>query len=238
MKKVIKIIKIILSVIVVVVLGCLVYMGIPVKNLDENALTSTAKVTVTEEDGTIFFDGYGDDTLLIYYPGGRVEYEAYSGLMKEIASKGVDCVIVKMPLNCSLFGINLADKVLENTDYKHYYCGGHSLGGEGLSFYLENNSDRFEGVIYTGSYPFNDLSGKNLRVLSIRGSLDGLVTEERIDSSKNLLPEDTVYMEIEGGNHAQFGTYGAQSGDNEATITTDEQIGIAADMIIEFISNK
>ena len=32
-----------------------------------------------------------------------------------------------------------------------------------------------------------------------------------------------VFVEIEGGNHAQFGYYGIQSGDNVATISREEQ---------------
>jgi len=31
-------------------------------------------------------------------------------------------------------------------------------------------------------------------------------------------------MTIEGGNHAQFGSYGPQPGDNEATISAQEQL--------------
>jgi hypothetical protein len=37
------------------------------------------------------------------------------------------------------------------------------------------------------------------------------------------LPPSTEWTAIEGGNHAQFGWYGPQSGDNEATISREEQ---------------
>ena len=33
------------------------------------------------------------------------------------------------------------------------------------------------------------------------------------------LPADAQFVVIEGGNHSQFGNYGLQPGDNEATIT-------------------
>jgi hypothetical protein len=38
-----------------------------------------------------------------------------------------------------------------------------------------------------------------------------------------LLPPLTLRIEIEGGNHAQFGWYGNQAGDNSPTITRELQ---------------
>jgi hypothetical protein len=37
------------------------------------------------------------------------------------------------------------------------------------------------------------------------------------------MPPDTRWAPIEGGNHAQFGWYGEQSGDNPATISREAQ---------------
>ena len=47
--------------------------------------------------------------------------------------------------------------------------------------------------------------------------------EVRNASRRALLPADTTYVAIEGGNHAGFGRYGPQAGDNEATITPEAQ---------------
>ena len=40
---------------------------------------------------------------------------------------------------------------------------------------------------------------------------------------ERLLPAAAVFVPIDGGNHAQFGYYGDQPGDNPATISRDEQ---------------
>jgi hypothetical protein len=69
----------------------------------------------------------------------------------------------------------------------------------------------------------NDLRKSGITVTSIYATLDGLTTLEDIEASRNLLPLDTLWVEIEGGNHAQFGDYGAQSGDREARIPLAEQ---------------
>jgi hypothetical protein len=52
---------------------------------------------------------------------------------------------------------------------------------------------------------------------------DGLATEDKIAASRPLLPAATRWVAIEGGNHAQFGWYGPQSGDGTATISREEQ---------------
>lgn len=44
-----------------------------------------------------------------------------------------------------------------------------------------------------------------------------------IAASRPLLPADTRWVAIEGGNHAQFGWYGPQAGDAPATISRQEQ---------------
>jgi len=41
---------------------------------------------------------------------------------------------------------------------------------------------------------------------------------------------------IEGGNHAQFGNYGAQKGDGKASITADEQQEKTVEIILKFIA--
>lgn len=53
----------------------------------------------------------------------------------------------------------------------------------------------------------------------------------------NIIPKDTKFIEIEGGNHAQFGDYGAQKGDNKASISEKEQTYIAAKNTIELLES-
>jgi len=50
-----------------------------------------------------------------------------------------------------------------------------------------------------------------------------VATPEKIEASRTLLPENTFWIPIEGGNHAQFGWYGEQDGDQSATISRVKQ---------------
>ena len=60
-------------------------------------------------------------------------------------------------------------------------------------------------------------------ITSIFGTLDGLATVEKIDTSRPLLPAQTLFVAMDGGNHAQFGWYGDQPGDNPATLSREAQ---------------
>jgi hypothetical protein len=80
------------------------------------------------------------------------------------------------------------------------------------------------GLVLWASYPAssNSLSYQPLKVLSIFGSEDGGL--DGIEASTPLLPADTIWYRIEGGNHAQFGDYGPQGGDGVAKISAQEQL--------------
>ena len=175
-------------------------------------------------------------TGLIIYPGAKVEPEAYAPLANKIAQAGYEVIITPMPLNFAIFDSNAADEVISKfPNIKNWVISGHSLGGVMAAKYASENSN-IKGVIFYASYPQGDeLKDSNIEVASIYGSLDGVANLEKIVGSKDLLPTSTTFVEITGGNHAQFGSYGEQSGDNPAEISVNEQIEKAANASIELL---
>jgi pimeloyl-ACP methyl ester carboxylesterase len=131
-----------------------------------------------------------------------------------------------MPLNLAVFGSSKAGAVIEAyPEIDRWVIGGHSLGGSMAALYAYNHPDQIDGLVLWASYPASsdDLTNSGLKVASISASLDGLATPDKIEASRSLLPADTTWLEIDGGNHAQFGWYGDQAGDNPATITREAQ---------------
>jgi len=192
------------------------------------ALESDEKVTVTEGKYWLEFAPANrtPNTGLIFYPGGRVDYRAYSPLMRAIANGGNSVFLVKMPLSLAVFGVNRADALIEAyPDITTWYIGGHSLGGAMAASYVYNNPVGIQGLVLWAAYPAenNDLSSSGFPVLSIIANRDGLATLEDYKAAAPYLPADTMWVEIDGGNHAQFGNYGPQNGDLEATISAEEQ---------------
>ena len=166
------------------------------------------------------------ETGFIIYPGGHVDYRAYAPTAQAIADQGYLVVIVRMPLNLAVFDPNAAAQVIAGyPEIKYWAVGGHSLGGAMAANFVYKHPGEVDGLVLWGSYPAanNNLSGADLQVVSISGTLDGLSTPKKIAASISLLPPNTIWVAIEGGNHAQFGWYGDQSGDNPATISREEQ---------------
>ncbi|MCC7001868.1 MAG: hypothetical protein IT357_06910 [Gemmatimonadaceae bacterium] len=55
----------------------------------------------------------------------------------------------------------------------------------------------------------------------------------RVMATRSLLPKHTRWVEIAGGNHSQFGHYGHQLFDGNATVTREAQQVIARDALFE-----
>ena len=175
---------------------------------------------VEKVENGLFLDGPGNDSALIFYPGAKIEYVSYLPLFMELANDGVDCFIVEMPCNLAFLGADSADAIIGDGKYSYdeWYISGHSLGGVAASSYAINHKDKISGLILLASYPVDDLGNK-----------------ETYDKSKELMDYNLTEYVIDGGNHAQFGSYGKQSGDGVATISPENQ-RIQTEMeILEFI---
>jgi hypothetical protein len=191
------------------------------------ALQSDAQVQVTDAIWLTFTpNGQQPDTGLIFYPGGRVDYRAYAPAAHQLAAQGYLVVIVRMPLNLAVLDAGAAAEVIAAyPEIQHWAVGGHSLGGAMAATFASRMPEAVQGLVLWAAYPSSadDLSSSGLNVASIYATLDGLATGEQIEASRALLPADTAWTVIEGGNHAQFGWYGEQSGDNQAAISRSAQ---------------
>lgn len=194
-----------------------------------------------EEDWVIFTpDQEVTKTGLILYPGAKVEPEAYSYIGQGLAQRGYTVVIPNVLLNFAFFDVNKADEIREAyPEVKSWVIGGHSLGGVAAASYAYKHEEQLGGLFFLGAYPAdsNNFSDTKLPILSIYGELDGLTTVEKIDSTQPLLAPNAVLHEIAGGNHAQFGMYGPQKGDQEATISAVEQQDIIVGTIGDWLDS-
>ena len=74
-----------------------------------------------------------------------------------------------------------------------------------------------------GAYSTKKLSDR-LKTVLIYGSEDGVLNRKAYEKNRENVARDAVEVVIEGGNHAQFGSYGVQKGDGRALITAEEQV--------------
>jgi hypothetical protein len=174
---------------------------------------------------------------IIFYPGGLVDCRAYAPLAKEIAMRGYNVIIVKMPLNLAVFGTNNAGSILNEFNHtQKWVIAGHSLGGVFAARFAHNNPGALKGIIFLASYPDVDLSHSNLRALCICGTNDRVMNIDSFYKSMRKMPEDTRFIRIDGANHANFGYYGNQFGDGTAEISREAQQYQTVRSIVDFVS--
>jgi dienelactone hydrolase len=200
-----------------------------------NSLIDSENVSVTVNNRIIFTPKEKSNTGFIFYPGGHVDPRSYSGIAQQIATKGYLVIIPKMPFNLAVMNKRAAVKIINDyEDIDNWVIGGHSLGGAMAASLVFDEPEMFKGLVLLAAYPpqNSNISSLDLHVTVVYGSLDQLATQSEIEESLPLLPLDTEMVLIEGGNHAQFGQYGTQTGDGVATIDPEEQQKIVIEAIL------
>jgi len=182
-------------------------------------------VTVRELSGkAVAFVPESPRAGMIFYPGGKVQPEAYAPLLERCAEQGLLCVLVRPLFNLAVLDANCADGVIEQfPDVDRWIIAGHSLGGVMASDYLSRHEGDFEGIAFLAAYPLADLSKWNGTAVSLVGDADKVLDHDKYEEANAKMPADSRETGIEGGNHAQFGNYGEQAGDGQASITRDQQ---------------
>ncbi len=238
-----RVMTIVVGVLVLMVIGFVVWASGAYQpdGVAISAMDGSDKVRVTESRNMVIIEPmlYKNDgerkTGFIFYPGGKVEEDAYAPVLSKIAENGFRVILLRMPLNLAVFHTAAPDAVFPLYRDTDWYIGGHSLGGSMAAIYAYEHMDKVKGLILLGSYPpkGNDFSTSTLPLLSVFGSMDMGI--EEILANKVLLPKTAEFVELPGGNHAQIGNYGVQKGDGAASISREDQQGKTIDAIVDFM---
>lgn len=230
-KRIIKISAIIVSALLLIsVAGFFIWANVyykaePIALEIFSSLESTGKAEIIDNN-IILHPDMANGTGLIFYPGAKVETLAYIPLFDELRQRGYTCVLIEMPFNMAIFDTKAADDVYELVPHiEKWYISGHSMGGGMASDYASNNPEKVEGLILMGAYVYGDYPPS--KALTVYGTFNSDL-EKYIDYLDNIVI-------LDGGNHAQFGNYGKQKGDPDATITAKEQQMQTVDAIVDFI---
>ena len=202
---------------------------------DENGAADGVVVQALE-DGSVAFVPDEPVAGLVFYPGGKVQPEAYAPLLYGCAERGIACILTKPLFNLAILSPDMAAGLQQGfPGIDEWIIAGHSLGGVVACNYVAGHAGEFDGIVLLAAYPAVDLTGYDGAVLSIVGSEDQVLDRGKYEAARPELPADARETVIEGGNHGQFGDYGEQAGDGQAAISRAEQQRLTADAIASLL---
>jgi len=209
------------------------------KGVPDAALESNDKIAIKDNEKYFLFQPkQSTDKVFIFYPGAMVDPKAYVPLCRKVAENGIKVYLIKMPWRLASKGYQLPKQLgLLSDTTKTYILAGHSQGGKMAAQFVYENPGLIDKLIVIGTTHPRDISlaDSTIPILKIYGSDDGVADEATIFKNKSKLPANTQFIKIEGGNHAQFGYYGYQLGDNTARISREKQQSETLKCILQFI---
>jgi pimeloyl-ACP methyl ester carboxylesterase len=209
------------------------YWGFQASGMAGDIMRSNGRVEIFHnEAGWVFRPRVASaPSGVIFLPGGMVDPSAYAPLLKKVAEAGYPAHLVYLPMRCACTDSQAAhvfDRVaaiVASEPRTEWVLTGHSRGGMLASRFVQERRTRVAALaLIATTHPRDfDLSGLPVPVTKIYGTRDGVAAREAILQNRRLLPQNTAWIAIEGGNHVQFGYYRHQLGDNSATISREQQ---------------
>lgn len=197
-------------------------VGVDKSRVQELEKNSAVLLTKNTEYYSLFSVPSSSETGLVIVPGAFMDPMAYITRYAPLVNGGkLKLFVTRSPLNYAPLATNQINSIVtQNPSVKKWYVAGHNLGGEVTCSYAAENQSRVSGLILLGSSCRNNISEKNIRVLDISGSNDGISTPGEVLTSAKDLPSDSKFVEIMGANHGSFGDFNRTlSGDGQ--VSTD-----------------
>ena len=211
------------------------------------ALKSDEKVIVSEnkKNGWVSFEPADIEAAnagLVFFPEGRMDPRTYAPIGREIAEAGYLIVFTSRRTETEI------DQAAENDRIQavmsayptisSWVLGAHTWGTYPAAGYANQYPETLAGLVLWAPRlePGFSLAEFKLPTLAIYGTLD----EENtgfLEEVKPLLPPQTEWVAIEGGNRVSFASFGPMAADVGASIGEAAQQSQAAQITLDFLSS-
>jgi pimeloyl-ACP methyl ester carboxylesterase len=217
-----------------------------VRDFRDTTLTSSPTVTVSDDGVVLAFRPAQAQrrTGLIFICGSGVSADVYGVLLRPVAEAGYPVFIVNLPYRRAPLESHrpvvferVRQVMAARADVSRWVVSGHSLGAALAARFAGAGEDLLSGLllIATTHPQAEDLSQLSIPVTKVYATHDGMAAAGKVLANRAKLPAHTRWVEIEGGNHAQFGRYIEPLADGEATISRREQEALTRSAIIRLL---
>ena len=182
---------------------------------------------------------------LVFLCGSGISARAYAPLLRPIAKAGYSVFVVKLPYRFAPFESHKQEAmararrvIATHPELGHWVMSGHSLGAALAVRLAQADQRTTDALVLVGtSHPKqDDFSFLSIPVTKIYATNDGIAPLDRVLANRMLLPAQTAWVAIEGGNHSQFGHYGHLLFDGTATISREAQQATTRSILLEVLS--
>jgi len=206
----------------------------------EDVLKSDERVLVTSAGNKLIMEPVaGADVGLVMYGEGKEDVRMYAPIGRMLAVSGIKVVFMSRRLEMRVSDERLftrIDAVLKDDPTIAWYIGGHTSGARIPATYAKSHADSFHGIVLWAARlsEASDLSDISLPVLFVYGTLDD-ANVDLVKSNTPLVPSDTTWISIEGGNRADFAYWGPMAADVGSTISLPDLQNQASKATIGFV---
>lgn len=216
------------------------------RDVRDTTLASSPAVTVSDDGIVLAFqpDAASRQTALIFICGSGVSADVYGVLLRPVADAGYPVFIVNLPYRRAPLESHrpvvferVRQMMAARPEVSRWVVSGHSLGAALAARFAGAGEDPLSGLLLIGTtHPqAEDLSQLQIPVTKVYATNDGMAAASKVLANKVKLPAHTRWVEIAGGNHAQFGRYIEPLADGEATISRAQQEALTRSAIIRLL---
>ena len=217
------------------------------RGVPDEVLRSTATLSVTDGPDTLELrPAKAKGAALVFISGGGVAAHAYAPLLRPITEAGYPVYVIKLPWRLAPLDSHKLDAIdraraaiASHPETSRWVIAGHSLGAALATRLARADPAAADAMVLIGTtHPKEiDLSALSMPVTKVYASNDGVAPPERVLANRGLLPGHTKWIEVRGGNHSQFGHYGHQLFDGDATISRDAQQSVTRSVLLDVLAN-
>lgn len=191
------------------------------------ATNGLREVSIRMGKGTLEFRT-GSTNGVVFYPGAFVDPRSYAVILTGLAQRGVDVILVPMPLGLAPLSPERALAVIASRpDIKQWVLAGHSAGGAAAMECAVRHGSKLVGAFCWASPAEPSWTYLKVPGFGVWSTEDAWLKDKSTPAwVEGHTAPNFKSVFLEGGNHGQFAHLGSMPRDNVARISREQQVAV------------